>query len=49
VAEAHEGTVEAVSAGGAQFSILLPFSPLQADVQEAGRPAPSAFEEEDRS
>ena len=39
VAEAHGGAVEAVSADGAQFSIFLPFSPLQPDSQEAARPA----------
>jgi signal transduction histidine kinase len=38
VAEAHGGTVEAVSADGAEFSIFLPFSPLQPDAQEAARP-----------
>ena len=35
VAEAHGGTVEAVSAGGARFSIFLPFSRLQPEAQEA--------------
>jgi len=39
VAEAHGGAVEAVSADGAQFSIFLPFSPLQPESQEAARPA----------
>jgi signal transduction histidine kinase len=38
VAEVHGGTVEAVSAGGAQFSIFLPFSPLQPEGHEAARP-----------
>jgi len=39
VAEAHGGTVEAVSAGGARFSIFLPFSRLQPEAQEAAGPA----------
>ena len=43
VAEAHGGAVEAVSTGGAQFSIFLPFSPLQADVQEVVKPAQHTF------
>ena len=49
VAEAHGGTVEAVSAGGAQFSILLPLSRLHPDAQEAAKPTQRAFAEETRS
>ena len=49
VAEAHGGTVEAVSVSGARFSIFLPFSPRQPDAKEATRPAPRTFAKETRN
>jgi len=49
VAEAHGGTVEAVSLCGARFSIFLPFSPLRPDAQEATSPAPLTFAKETRN